>query len=180
MTRARVASGTARSFVLLLGSALTTLAPAVLVTAGACGADPEAPAPDGTDGGDGEASSITMTGEGGVARPLGPAVECTIGAAIEDEPNDTPSTANVFTELGFCGVLETGTDVDYFAFDTPTGKKLSVFQGVITGKVEFELMLNGATFGPTETDKFGAGRYIGKAFTTAGKPAAYRIRVQFD
>jgi hypothetical protein len=178
MTRARLASGTARSFVLLL---VATFVPAALVMAGGCGADPEAPAPELTDGGDAEASSsMTMTGEAGAARPLGPAVECTIGAAIEEEPNDTPVTANAFTELSFCGVLETGTDVDYFTFATPTGKKLTVFQGVITGKVEFELMLNGATFGPTETDKFGAGTYTGKAFTTSGKPAAYRIRVQFD
>lgn len=141
--------------------------------------DDATPAPDPADGGDAEASSPSMM-EAGVARPLGPAVECTIGAAVEAEPNDTPATANAFTELGFCGVLETGADVDYFTFATPTGKKLTVFQGVITGSVEFELMLNGATFGPSETGKFGSGTYVGKAFTKAGKAAAYRIRVQYD
>ena len=59
-------------------------------------------------------------------------------------------------------------------------KKLTVFQGVITGSVDFELTLNGATFGPSETGKFGSGTYVGKAFTKSGKPAAYRIRVQYD
>jgi hypothetical protein len=171
MTRARLASAGRN-----VGAALFA---AALVMSGACSADPETPATDPADGGDAEASPST-TKDAGAAPPIGPAVECTIGAAIEAEPNDTPATANAFTELSFCGVLETGTDVDYFTFDTPAGKKLSVFQGVITGKVEFELTLNGATFGPTETDKFGAGTYVGRAFTKAGKPAAYRIRVQFD
>jgi hypothetical protein len=152
----------------------------VLMTIGACSSnDDPPPATDSSDGGSAESSTM-VTMEAGPARPLGPAVECTIGAAVEEEPNDTPATANAFTELSYCGVLDSGTDADYFTFTTPTGKKLSVFQGVITGKVEFELMLNGATFGPGETTKFGAGTYVGRAFTTAGKPAAYRIRVQFD
>lgn len=118
--------------------------------------------------------------EAGPELVVGPAVECTISAAIETEPNDTPKTANAFTELGYCGVLDTPTDVDYFTFDTPPGTKLSVFQGVIDGKVDFQLTLNGASFGPSETAKFGSGTYVVKAFTTAGKPASYRIRVQFD
>lgn len=152
-----------------------------LAMSGGCSADAESPAPDpNDDGGDAEASAATTNKDAGVAPPIGPAVECTIGAAIEQEPNDTPETANAFTELSFCGVLESGTDVDYSTFTTPTGKKLTVFQGVITGKVDFQLTLDGATFGPTETDKFGSGIYLVKAFTTAGKPAAYRIRVQFD
>lgn len=174
MTGVRLAS-------VALAAALVAVTPAVLVMSGGCGADPETPAaqPELADGGDAEASSMTKV-EAGSAPPLGPAVECTIGAAIEQEPNDTPATANAFTELSFCGVLASGTDVDYATFDTPTGKKLSVFQGVITGSVDFELTLNGATFGPTETGKFGSGTYLVKAFTKAGKPAAYRIRVQFD
>lgn len=177
MRRARLATGTCRSFVLPLVVALFA---APLLMAGGCGADPETPAAvDPSDGGDAEASP-SATKEASVAPPIGPKVECTIGAAIEEEPNDTPATANVFTELSFCGVLETGTDVDYAAFDTPTGKKLSVFQAVVTGSVDFELTLNGATFGPTETTKFGSGTYLVKAFTKAGRPAAYRIRVQFD
>ena len=99
---------------------------------------------------------------------------------VRYDPNDTPQTANAFTELGYCGVLEKGTDVDYFTFDTPPGTKLAVFQAVIDGKVDFQLTLNGASFGPAETSKFGSGTYVVRAFTTAGKPASYRIRVQFD
>jgi len=153
---------------------------AIAVGPSACSANPETPAVDPSDGGDAEASVEKNAPDAGAAPPIGPAVECTIGAAIEQEPNDTPATANAFTELSFCGVLDSGSDVDYATFDTPTGKKLTVFQGIVTGKVDFQLMLNGATFGPTETDKFGAGTYVVKAFTTAGKPAAYRFRVQFD
>jgi hypothetical protein len=170
MRRARLA---AVSFAVVSATAL------FVAVAGGCSSDDAAPAPETADGGEVEASP-THPMEAAVARPLGPAVECTIGAAVESESNDTPATANAFTELGFCGVLDTGTDVDYFTFATPTGKKLTVFQGVITGSVDFELTLNGATFGPSETGKFGSGTYVGKAFTKAGKPAAYRIRVQYD
>jgi hypothetical protein len=113
-------------------------------------------------------------------RLLGPAVECAIGSAIEEEKNDTRETATAFTELSICGVLETAQDVDYLTFETPAGTKLAVFQAVIDGKVDFELELAGATFGPSETAKFGPGKYLVKAFTKAGKPASYRIRVQFD
>ena len=157
----------------------TALGATALVMAGGCSSEDAAPAPEAADAGDVETSS-THPMEAAVARPLGPAVECSIGAAVEAEPNDTTATANAFTELGFCGVLETGADVDYFTFATPTGKKLTVFQGVITGSVDFELTLNGATFGPSETGKFGSGTYVGKASTKSGKPAAYRIRVQYD
>jgi hypothetical protein len=114
------------------------------------------------------------------ARVIGPAVECAIGSAIEAESNDTPATATAFTELSACGVLETAKDVDYFTFDTPPSTKLTLFQAVIDGKVDFELSLDGATFGPGETTKFGSGKYSVKAFTKADKPASYRIRVQFE
>jgi hypothetical protein len=145
-----------------------------------CGSDEESTDPPLPEAG--AADTASRPGEdAGPERVLGPAVECTISAAIETEPNDTPQTANAFTELGFCGVLDVATDVDYFTFDTPQGTKLSVFQGVIDGKVEFLLSVDGgATFGPSETSKFGSGKYLVKAFTTAGKPASYRIRVQFD
>jgi len=114
------------------------------------------------------------------ARVIGPAVECAIGSAIELEGNDTPATATAFTELSACGVLETAKDVDYFTFDTPPNTTLTVFQAVIDGKVDFELSLGGATFGPGETTKFGSGTYLVKAFTKADKPASYRFRVQFE
>lgn len=109
-----------------------------------------------------------------------PQVECAVGAAIEIENNDTPQTATDFTALTFCGVLSTPSDVDYATFETPAGTKLTVFQAVIDGKVDFELTLNGQTFGPAETTKFGSGRYLVKAFTKSDKPGKYRIRVQFD
>ena len=113
-------------------------------------------------------------------RLLGPAVECQIGSAIEAEPNDTPATANAFTELSFCGVIDGAKDVDYLTFDTPSGTKLGVFQAIIDGSVDFELTLAGATFGPADTDKFGSGTYLVKAFTKSTKGASYRIRVQYD
>ena len=158
---------------------VSILVAAGLVLSAACGGDGETPEPTPLEAGAADTASRPSR-EAGAPVVVGPAVECTISAAIENEPNDTPATANAFTELGFCGVLETPADVDYFTFDTPSGTKLTVFQGVIDGKVEFQLTSNGATFGPSETSKFGSGTYVVKAFTTAGKPASYRIRVQFD
>jgi hypothetical protein len=143
------------------------------------GGDEPTPEPEGTEAGDPDTSRPSF--DAGPERVLGPTVECTIGAAIEQEPNDTKETANAFTELGYCGVLDSGADVDYVTFVTPTGTKLGVFQAVIDGKVDFELSLNGgATFGPGETTKFGSGTYVVKTFTKAGKPASYRMRIQFD
>ncbi len=161
-----------------LGLVSTLIAAGIVLPAG-CGGGDETPEPAPLEAGSADTASRPSR-EAGAPLVIGPAVECTISAAIENEPNDTPATANAFTELGFCGVLDTPTDVDYFTFDTPAGTKLTVFQGVIDGKVEFQLMSNGATFGPSETSKFGSGTYVVKAFTTAGKPASYRIRVQFD
>jgi hypothetical protein len=158
---------------------VTALLAAGVVLSLGCGGDDESTEPAPVEAGAADTASRPAE-DAGPERVLGPAVECTIGAAIETEPNDTPETASSFTELGFCGVLEKATDVDYFTFETPPGKKLGVFQGVIDGKVELELTLNGATFGPAETSKFGAGTYVVKAFTAAGKPASYRIRIQFD
>ncbi len=112
--------------------------------------------------------------------PGQPKVECQIGAALEEEPNDTKETATSFSELALCGVLSSATDVDWLAFETPPGTKLGVFQGVITGQVDFELTLAGKTFGAADVDQFGAGKYLVKVFAKGGKPGSYRIRVQFD
>ena len=157
----------------------TALFGAGFLLAAGCGGDDESTEPAPVEAGAADTASRPSE-DAGTPIVIGPAVECTISAAIETEPNDTPQTANAFTELGYCGVLDTPADVDYFTFDTPPGTKLGVFQGVIDGKVDFQLTLNGTTFGPAETAKFGPGTYVVKAFTTAGKPASYRIRVQFD
>lgn len=166
---------------LALASAwMTAIAAAfVLVVSAGCSTEDAEPEPGAPEGGGADTASRPSE-DTGPPRVLGPAVECTIGATAETEPNDTAATANPFTDLGFCGALEKGTDVDFFTFDTPPGTKLSLFQAVIDGKVDFAITLNGATFGPSETAKFGSGTYVVKAFTTAGKPATYRIRVQFD
>lgn len=112
--------------------------------------------------------------------PGQPKVECQLGAALELEPNDTKETATELTELNLCGVLETAKDVDYITFETPAGTKLTVFQAVITGQVDFDLTLNGETFGPSDVEKFGSGKYLVKAHTKSGKPGSYKLRVQFD
>ncbi|CAN5857858.1 hypothetical protein BH11MYX4_BH11MYX4_21330 [soil metagenome] len=149
--------------------------------ASACSSDePTASTEEPIGEGTGKPDAQTPAQDGGETQVLGPAVECAVGGAVEIEGNDTPETANAFTELTFCGVLATGKDVDYATFDTPPGTKLSVFQGVIDGKVDFELSLAGAKFGPGETSKFGSGTYLVKAFTKAGKSASYSYRVQFD
>lgn len=148
-----------------------------LTSSAGCGSDD---APGDGQGPDAGSDAPAQAPEAAAVLPSGPRVECTIGAAIEGEPNDTPGAANAFDELGFCGVLETAADVDYFTFDTPAGTKLGVFQAIVDGKVEFDLTLKGATFGPSDTPRFGSGTYLVKAFTTAGKPASYRLRVQFD
>jgi hypothetical protein len=149
------------------------------VVAAGCGSDPEPPAQQAVED-SGPAETGKPFADAGTPPVVGPAVECQLGAAIETEPNDTPPSANAFTELSFCGVLSTPQDVDYATFDTPPGTKLGLFQAVIDGRVDFELALKGATFGPAETTKFGSGTYLIKAFTTSGKTASYRFRVQFD
>jgi hypothetical protein len=159
----------------------STLGALAVLGAGAagCGSDPEPPAQQPVDD-SGPAETGKPFPDAGTPPVVGPAVECQLGAAIETEPNDTPQGANAFTELSFCGVLSTPQDVDYATFDTPPGTKLGLFQAVIDGRVDFELTLKGATFGPAETTKFGSGTYLIKAFTTSGKTASYRFRVQFD
>lgn len=164
---------------LAIATALPALLAVGFVLSAGCGADEESSEPPALEAGGADTASRPSQEAATVV--IGPAVECAIASAIENEPNDTPATANAFTELGFCGVLDTATDVDYFTFTTPAGTKLGVFQGVIDGKVDFALTLNGgASFGPADTSMFASGTYLVKAFTTAGKPASYRIRVQFD
>jgi hypothetical protein len=149
----------------------------------ACGSD-DAPGtteePIGEGGGTPDDKPPPAPPRSGTTTPPGPAVDCAVGGAVEIEPNDTAQTATSFTELTFCGVLATGTDVDYATFVTPPGTKLTVFQAVIDGKVDFELSLGGAKFGPGEVAKFGSGTYLVKAFTKDGKGASYSYRVQFD
>lgn len=155
------------------------LACGLVSMAGACKSDEPAAS---TEEAIGEAKpdASTPKQDAGEVQVLGPAVECAVGGAVEVEGNDTPQTANAFTELTFCGVLGTPQDVDYSTFDTPPGTTLGVFQAVIDGKVDFELTLGGEKFGPGETAKFGSGTYLVKAFTKAGKTASYSYRVQFD
>jgi hypothetical protein len=146
--------------------------------------DPAAAAPDASTGDQDDSSTTTDSGPGRDSAtsdaPSGPMVMCAIGGAVEVEPNDTPATATPFTALTFCGVLSSGSDVDYSTFATPAGTKLGLFQGVIDGKVDFSLTLDGQTFGPADVSQFGSGTYLVKASTSAGQPASYNYRVQFD
>lgn len=152
-----------------------------VVGTAACAGDEETPANTEQEASAGEDAAPPPPPPKEDAGPPGqPKVECQLGAALELEPNDTKETATQFTELALCGVLETDKDVDYLAFETPTGTKLTVFQAVITGQVDFELTLNGATFGPADVDKFGSGKYLVKVLTKSGKPGSYKLRVQFD
>lgn len=160
-----------RSFVAVLAVAGGLLAPTV-----SCSSDP-APASAATTR---DATVDETTTPPNEARADVEAIDCPSGSAIESERNDTPNDANDFTELAFCGVLSTASDVDYSTFTTPAGKTLSAFQAVINGSVDFELTVNGKTFGPAETSKFEAGRYVIKAFTKESEPASYRYRIQFD
>jgi hypothetical protein len=164
--------------------ALFAAACALVPMAGACSSDEPDPVTEEEKLGEGEGEdkpdASTPKQEAGEVIAPGPAVECAVGGAVEVESNDTVQTANAFTELTFCGVLGTPQDVDHSTFVTPPGTKLSVFQAVIDGKVDFEITLGAAKFGPSETAKFGSGTYVVKAFTKAGKPASYSYRIQFD
>ena len=153
------------------------------ITTGGCSGDDETDASTQEPVAEGNAAPDAATAPpppGDATTPPGPSVECAVGGAAELEPNDSVATATAFTELTFCGVLGTGSDVDYSTFVTPAGTKLTVFQAVIDGKVDFELSLGGAKFGPGETAKFGSGTYVVKAFTKAGASASYSYRIQFD
>lgn len=108
-------------------------------------------------------------------------VDCPIGAAVELEPNDEPAAATDLDDrVSMCGAISPGEDVDYSRFTTPSGKRLALFQAVIDGKVDFDLLVNGKTLRPSDVRDFEAGEYLVKAFTTDGKPGRYRYRIQFE
>ncbi len=108
-------------------------------------------------------------------------VDCPVGTAVELEDNDTPEKANELDQqLSFCGAISPGTDVDYSTFTTPAGKKLVLFQAVIDGAVDFDLVVNGKTLRPGDVKKFEAGTYVVKAYTKDGEPGKYRYRIQFE
>lgn len=155
---------------------LPTLALAI-ATMTACGDDEPPPAAPAVDAGVDAAPPPKREAGGGFV-PI--EVDCPVGTAVELESNDTPDTANAFEELSFCGALSPAGDVDYSTFKTPDGKKLALFQGIIDGKVDFELVVNGKTLRPTDVKKFEAGEYVIKAFTTDGQPGKYRYRIQFE
>jgi hypothetical protein len=123
------------------------------------------------------------TSDGGASAntPLPIEVDCPVGTAVELEDNGTAETANALDgQLAFCGALSPGSDVDYSTFTTPSGKKLTLFQGVIDGQVDFDLLVNGKTLRPGDVKKFEAGTYVIKAYTKDGKPGRYRYRIQFE
>jgi len=164
--------------------ALPSLACLILLTAPACGED--APPPDQA-GGSLEAgvepppppppTKPTDAGDGVVLIE----VDCPVGTSVEVEDNDTPDKANELDQqLAFCGAITPGDDVDYSKFTTPDGKKLALFQAVIDGAVDFELVVNGKTLRPGDVKKFEAGAYVVKAFTKDKKPGKYRYRIQFE
>ena len=85
----------------------------------------------------------------------------------------------VFGSRAIGAELTPGSDVDYSTFTTPGGKRLALFQAVIDGKMEFDLLVNGNTLRPSDVKRFEAGAYLVKAYTTDGKPGKYRYRIQF-
>lgn len=153
---------------------------------GACGDDDTAPATDA--GTDRAAPAPTTTSTGGTSggptpgppTPAPIAVDCPIGTTVEIESNDAPGQANTVKDLAFCGAISPGTDVDYARFETPAGKKLTVFQAVVEGQLDFELVVNGKTLKPTDVKSFEAGAYVVRTFTKDTKPGKYRFRIQFE
>ena len=142
--------------------------------------DPGSSDPDATSGDQDETSTTTDSSSrrdtAATDAPSGPMVTCVIGGAVEVEPNDTPATATPFTALEFCGVLSSGSDVDYSTFDTPEGTKLGLFQGVIDGKVDFSLTLNGQTFGPADVSQFGSGDVSCEGFDERGPARVVQLQ----
>jgi len=173
-----VAFLTARS---LFGLVALVSAGGLIVAAPGCADDTPSPAP--VDAGvdapvEPPAPSTPSDGGGGGGIVI--EVDCPVGTAVENEDNNTPQTANEFEELSFCGSLSPGSDVDYSKFKTPAGKKLVLFQGVIEGVVDFDLVVNGKTLRPADVKSFEAGEYVVKAYTKDGKPGKYRYRIQFE
>lgn len=109
-------------------------------------------------------------------------VDCPVGTLPELEDNNATDKANELgsSDLSFCGSISPADDVDYSKFKTPEGKKLVLFQAVIEGAVDFDLVVNGKTLKTTDVKKFEAGEYVIKAYTKDGKPGRYRYRIQFE
>jgi len=155
---------------------------AVCVGFSACGEDDPAPE-DAADSGASitenptDASPPKDTGSTG---PIVIEVDCPVGTTPEVEPNDKPEQANDVDLLAFCGSIATGTDVDYSKFTTPAGKKLVLFQAVIDGQIDFDLVVNGKTLKPADVKKFEAGSYVIKAYAKDTKPGKYKYRIQFE
>lgn len=128
--------------------------------------------------------TATSTGTGGTSSgapgPTPIAVDCPLGTTVELESNNAPAEANTVRDLAFCGAVSPGSDVDYAKFETPKGKKLTLFQAVVDGQIDFELVVNDKTLKPTDVKSFEAGAYVVKAFTKDGKPGKYRFRIQFE
>lgn len=153
----------------------------------ACGDDDTAPVADaGTDRATPPAPTTTSTGGGSSGVTPGPpapapiAVDCPTGTTVELEANDVPAQANNVRDTAFCGSISPGPDVDYAKFETPAGKKLTVFQAVVEGQLDFDLVVNGKTLKPTDVKSFEAGAYVVKVFTKDQKPGKYRFRIQFE
>ncbi|MBX3207293.1 MAG: hypothetical protein KF764_19755 [Labilithrix sp.] len=159
----------------------TSLSAATLTACGDDGAPPEVEGEDAALDTGAEPPPPPPASEGGSANtPPKIEVDCPVGTAVEIEDNGTTATANELDgELSFCGAISPGSDVDYSTFTTPAGKKLELFQGVIEGAVDFDLIVNGKTLRPGEVKKFEAGKYLIKAYTTDQKPGKYRYRIQF-
>ncbi|MBX3217536.1 MAG: hypothetical protein KF850_36225 [Labilithrix sp.] len=166
---------------LAAAAALISLGATTLTACGDDGAAPDVEEEDaGVDAGT-EPPPPPPASDGGSANQPPPIeVDCPVGTVVEMEDNDTPATANELDDgLSFCGAISPGSDVDYSTFTTPAGKKLELFQGVIEGAVDFDLIVNGKTLRPSEVKRFEAGKYLIKAYTKDQKPGKYRYRIQY-
>ncbi|MBN9166491.1 MAG: hypothetical protein BGO98_23065 [Myxococcales bacterium 68-20] len=159
---------------------------AVLLAAAACGDETALPEPLEDAGVDvaqppPPPASSSDSGGGGTNEPPIIDVDCPVGTVVELEDNDSPAKANELDQgLSFCGAITPGSDVDYSTFTTPAGKKLALFQAVIDGAVDFDLVVNGKTLRPAEVSSFEAGKYVIKAYTKDAKPGKYRYRIQYE
>ena len=125
----------------------------------------------------------TTTATAGGSSTNGPPpipVDCPPGSTLEYEPNDSPIKANRVRDRSFCGALTPAGDEDFSTFDTPAGKKLTLFQAIVDGPVQFELTVNGNLYQPTDVKNFEAGTYVVRAFTKDNTAGKYRYRVQFE
>lgn len=170
---------------ILRGSLTTMLTLALLAfTIPGCGDDDELPPPS-RDASPDEPPPAEAPDDddddAGAGPPYAIDVDCPIGTIVEREPNNTADTATPLDgQLSICGSISPGTDVDYSTFTTPPGKKLTMFQAVIDGKVDFELAVGGKTLRPSDVKEFETGTYVVKAFSSDGQPGKYRYRIQFE